>query len=324
MNIQKPDERFDFSVAISQLFRTQDGKAFAKRLWFWASAAYAIAMLVTFPFIIKHYPDLLEANWHNMKAMMAGRAPDNAALFAILPKMLPSYLFLMASMLAIGAAVETALHKKVLLGEEEQRMPLRFGSVQLRVLIAQVAVWMIWFLVYTIGVLVLALFIGALATAVPILGAIIGVAGFIALMCLLLFLPIRLAPAAALSVNSNSLQIMGARKVSKGIFWNLLGAYLAVIISGYVFIYVVMSVGVIAVTGDAAFLEALSGMGEENPKLAFAAAAERFKNPLVMFIGIVAIFAYAGAYAIYTLSISGISSYTVKWWRGNDEASQFD
>ena len=145
MNIQKPDERFDFSVAISQLFRTQDGKAFAKRLWFWASAAYAIAMLVTFPFIIKHYPDLLEANWHNMKAMMAGRAHDNAALFAILPKMLPSYLFLMASMLAIGAAVETALHKKVLLGEEEQRMPLRFGSVQLRVLIAQVAVWMIWF-----------------------------------------------------------------------------------------------------------------------------------------------------------------------------------
>jgi len=65
----------------------------------------------------------------------------------------------------------------------------------------------------------------------------------------------------------------------------------------------------------------LSGMGAENPKIAFVAAAERFKNPLVMLMGIVSIFAYAGAYAVYTLSISGISSYTVKWWCGNDEAS---
>ncbi len=324
MNIQKQGAGFDFSAAITQLFRTQDGKFFAKRLWFWASAAYAIAMLVTFPFIIKYYPDLLEANWHNMKAMMDGRTPDNMALLAILPKMLPSYLFLMVSMLAIGAAVETALHRKVLFNEEEQGVPLRFGAVQLRVLLAQLAVWIIWFLVYTIGVVVLALFIAALASAVPILGIIIGVVGFIALMCLLVFLPISLAPAAALTVNNNRLQVMGARKVSKGIFWNLLGAYLVVVIGGYILIYVVMTIGVIVVTGDTAFLEALSGMGAENPKIAFEAAAERFKNPLVMLMGIIAIFAYAGAYAAYTLSISGISSYTVKWWRGNDEASQFD
>ncbi len=324
MNGQQHSDGFDFATAITQLFRTQDGKAFAKRLWFWSSAAYAAAMLVVFPFIIKYYPDLLEANWYNMKAIMAGRAPDNTVLLAILSKMLPSYLFLMVSMLAIGAAVETALHQKVLFNEEEQRIPLRFGSLQLRVLLAQLAVWFIWFFVYMIGAVVLALFVGAFAVVAPILGVIIGVLGIIALLCLLVFLPIRLAPAAALSVNTNSLQIMSARKVSKGIFWNLLGAYLIVLIAGYALIYIVMSFGVIAVTGDLTFLEALSGMGTENPKVAFAAASERFKNPLVMFMGIVAIFAYAGAYAMYTLSISGISSYTVKWWRGNDEANQFD
>ncbi|MCF6221768.1 MAG: hypothetical protein L3J65_11715 [Robiginitomaculum sp.] len=324
MNIQKQGAGFDFSAAITQLFRTQDGKFFAKRLWFWASAAYAIAMLVTFPFIIKYYPDLLEANWHNMKAMMDGRTPDNMALLAILPKMLPSYLFLMVSMLAIGAAVETALHRKVLFDQEESGIPLRFGAVQFRVLVAQLAVWFIWLIAYTLGVLVLSLFVVALAAAIPVLGAIIGVLGFIALMCLLVFLPISLAPAAALTVNNDRLQIMGARKVSKGIFWNLFGAYLVVVIGGYVLIYVVMSVAVIAVTGDTAFLEALSGLGSENPKIAFEAAAQRFKNPLVMLVGIISIFAYGATYALYTLSISGISSYTVKWWRGNDEASQFD
>lgn len=321
---QKSGEAYDFSTAITQLFRTPDGKAFAKRLWFWASAAYATMMLVTFPFIIKYYPDLLEANWHNIKDMMAGRTPDNGALLALLPKMLPSYLFLMVGMLVIGAAVETALHKKVLFDEEERGIPFRFGAVQLRVLLAQLAVWLIWFLVYTLGVLVLALFIAALAAAVPILGAIIGVLGFIALLCLLVFLPISLAPAAALTVNEGRLQIMGARKVSEGIFWNMLGAYLVVVIGGYVLIYVVMSIAVIAVTGDTAFLEALSGMGSENPKIAFEAAAERFKNPLVMLIGIISMFVYGAAYAMYTLSISGISAYTVKWWRSKDEASQFD
>lgn len=324
MSSENPNQRFDFSEAITQIFRTQDGKAFAKRLWFWTSAAYAAIMLVSFPFIIKYYPDLLEANWENMKAMMNGRTPDNTALLAIFPKMLPSYLFLMISMLAIGAAVETALHRKVLLGAEEAYMPLRFGGLQLRVLLAQLSVWFIWFLAYIIGVMLLALFVGALAAAIPILGAIIGVIGFIALLCFLVFLPISLAPAAALTVSRNKLQVMGARKVSKGIFWNLLGAYLVVVIGGYIFIYVVLSIAVIAVTGDTSFLEALSGMGAENPKIAFAAAAERFKNPLVMLTGILAIFAYAGAYAAYTLSISGIGSYTVKWRRGKDIASQFD
>jgi len=321
MNETKPGEGFNFSAAITQLFHTGDGKAFAKRLWFWTSAAYAAAMLVSFPFFIKYYPDLLEANWHNMKAIMSGQTPDNTAFLAIFSQMLPAYLFLVVGMIAIGAAVETALHKKVLFNEEEQGIPLRFGSVQLRVLVAQLSVWFIWFFVYIVGVIILTLFIGALAIAIPILAAIIGVLGFIALLCLLVFLPISLAPAAALTVNRNKLQVMGARKVSKGIFWNLLGAYLVVGIGGYLMVYVVMSVAVIAVTGDMAFLEALSGMGADNPKIAFAAAAERFKNPLVMLMGIVSIFAYAGAYAMYTLSISGISSYTVKWWRGNDEAS---
>ncbi len=324
MNNHKQGEAFDFSAAITQLFRTQDGKFFAKRLWFWASAAYAFVMLVTFPFIVKYYPDLLEVNWHNMKAMMDGSTPDNTALLAILAKLFPSYLFLIISMLTIGAAVETALHRKVLFDQEESGMPLRFGIVQFRVLLAQIAVWVIWFLAYTIGVILLALFVGILAAVTPILGGIIGVLGFIAFMCLLVFLPISLSPAAALTVNNNRLQVMGARKVSKGVFWNLFGAYLVVIIGGYILIYVVMTIGVIVVTGDAAFLEALSGMGAENPKIAFEAAAQRFKNPLVMLVGIIFIFAYAGAYAAYTLSISGISSYTVKWWRGNDEASQFD
>ena len=324
MSTPTPIEKFDFSTAITKLFQTADGKAFAKRLWFWASAAYAGAMLLSLPFIVKYYPDLLEANWHNMKAIVSGEAPDNTALLTIFAKLLPSYLFLVVCILAIGAAVETALHKKVLFGEEEPRMPLRFGGLQMRVLLAQLSVWFIWFVAYVLGVLVLVLFAGGLGAVSPILGGIIGLIGFVALLCLLVFLPISLAPAAALSVYRGRLQIMAARKVSKGIFWNLLGAYLVVVIGGYILIYVVMSIGVIAVTGDTAFLEALSGLGKENPKIAFAEAAQRFKNPLVMFIGIVAIFTYAGAYAIYTLSISGVGSYAVKWWHGNDEANQFD
>lgn len=305
---------FNFDQAVTQAFRTSGGKQFGWRLVFWTAAAMTIVTLVVLPMILPYYGDLLAINQQNMQALKGGNPANinQAAMNAVMLKMAPAYLLLMTGYWATWVACEAALHRKVLKNQESPRQPLRLGRDELRVFGAQLGVFGLLLAFYVFGIMIITLVGGIFGMLVPILGGILVFFGIIAYVCILFLMSVRFAPAAALSIANDEMSVLRAKDVTKGKFWTLFPAYLVVFVGGYILIYIVMITGVNLVTGDADFFVTMSGLGEGDPKDVMAAAAERLKNPLVMLMGILSIVAYCAAYALWMVSLIGVSSYAAK------------
>ncbi len=308
---------YKFEHAVTQAFRTSGGKQFGWRLIFWTTAALTIVSLITWPMIMPHYGDLLAINQQNMQAIMGGEpnSVDSRAMNQLMLKMAPTYGLLMLGYWLTWVACEAALHRKVLNNSEAPRQPLRLGQDELRVWFAQLGVFGLIIAIYVFGLLALMLVIGIFAAVAPFLGALIGVVGVIAYICLLLLASVRLAPAAGLSIANNKTHVLAAKGLTKGRFWTLLPAYIVVFIGGYVLMSVIMMFGVGLVTGNPDFVMTMSGLGTDDPEEVMAAAAQRLKNPLWMLVGILSMIAYCAAYALWMVSLIGISSHAVKAWR---------
>jgi len=302
---------FKFDDAVTQAFKTSGGKQFGWRLVFWAATAVSIVSLIAWPLILPHYGELMAINQQNMQSVLGGNpgAVDSKALNALLLKMAPAYLFLMAGYWLAWVMTEAALHRKVLHDTEAPKRPLRLGKDELRVWIAQLGVFGLIFAIYFFGVIAF-----ALMAVIPGIGPILAIFGLIAVLCLLLLASVRLAPAAALSIQKDKTLVLAAKTLTKGRFWTLFPAYLVTFLGGYILLYIIMIMGVGFVTGDPNFFMTMSGLGKEDPTEIIAAAGERFKNPLVMLMGILALIAYSAVYALWMISIIGVSSHAVKVW----------
>ena len=322
---RKPRIPFDFGQAVTQPFRTSGGKDFVIRLLIWITLGLTLVYVVSWPLLVSHYGALLEFNWQNMQATLGGGVPpDPASILPLMVKTIPGYLIMMFGMWIVLAAGEAAIHRKALLDTGNSRRPLKFGKTELRIMLIQLCVWVLWFLVYTLGIMAVALIGGLLSAAIPALGIIVALVAGIALLAFLAYLPVRLAPAAALSVNQGRIHVLAARSVTKYRFWNLFLAYLVTVIFGYIAIYSVGAICVALATGNADIIMALSGMGTENPTIAFEAAAERFKNPVFLIIGIIALMIYLAIFNVWYLCVAGVGTYAVKWWRDDDPTANFD
>lgn len=322
---RKPHVPFDFTQAITQPFQSEDGKGFAWRLIFWMAGLTSIFMLISLPMLLKHYPALLEHNWENMQAVFSdGTPPDPAAILPIYASMAPGFAILMIGWIGVYVAGETALHRKLIHGIEASKIPLRFGRDESRVLLAQLSVFGLWMVLYTFGLIIVGVLGGGAMTISPILGiAIIGI-GLVVVLGVMIWVPIRLAPAAALSSYRSRLHVLAARHVTKYKFWNLFLAYLVVGVIGYVALYVLSVLLMVVVAGDPNLPTALSGFGADNPRIVFETASERFSNPLVIVLGVFAVIVYSLAYTLWGLCLSGIATHALKWWRDDDPSEKFD
>ncbi len=318
MNIEprKPRIPFDFGQAVMQPFQSVDGRSFVWRLLIWMTAGLTLVYLLVMPFMMTPYAALLEYSWQNTQAILGGTVPpDPTQSLSVMAKLAPAYLFMMLGMWGLLASGESALHRKILHGSETVRRPLRFGKVELRIMLIQLGVWALWFAVYTAGLLIVVLAGALLAQLTPILGGVFIFIGIISFLCLLVWLPIRLAPAAALTLDQDTRHLLAANKVTKFRFWNLFLAYMVVAVLGYVVLYAIGAICVMVATGDPGFIIAMSGLGGENPIIAFEAAAERLKNPIFLIMAIASLAVYAAALNLWYLCIAGIGTYAVKWWR---------
>ena len=313
---------FDFVAAVTAMFQTSDGNAFAWRLLFWTTAFMSIALLVILPFIAPHFGVLFDLNQQNMQALLEGRTPtpvDSAAVSASLKKMILPAIVMTLAWWAAYAAGEAALHRKILRGEEYPKRPLRFGADELRVMLAQIGVWMLFFLVYIGGIVLM-----VAGTEIPVLGVVIAIVAVLAMIFLLINIPVRFAPAAALSVMNKKAHLMAARKITKGRFWPLFGAYIVVYLGGYILNYAVLLTAMILVSGDSNFLLNIYGMGDTPPSEMMVEVGQRLKNPIFMFFGVLGVIGYAASYSIWMLSMAGIGAYAVKWWEQDDPIAPFD
>lgn len=306
---------FDFGKAISQPFQSEDGRAFALRLLFWVAGPMAIINLVFIPFYGKAYPALLEYNWLNFQAIMGnGSEPDPMIVFQNIGSIAWIYVLHMFALMATFAMGEAALHRKILFNQEYARRPIGFGRQEWLVLTAQISIWML----YLFGIMALTFIISflgvALGVAIPVIGGLIILLGVFSIFAFMIYFPVRLAPAAALSVQDNSLHVLTAKTVTKGRFWKLIGPYLVLWLIGYTAVSLVMSLGIWAVSGQEDMIIAMSGMSEENPRLLFETMYERLKNPIVMLIGILFIIVYTAICVLWYLCISGVATYATKLW----------
>ena len=322
---RKPIAAFDFNAAAGGSFMTPGGKDFAIRLWFWMSAAMAIVFIVTIPFFIGGYGDVLEQSWiSNRNLLGGGEPPDPEAMLVAFGKIIPGMLLFTLGLWAVTAAGETALYRRYFHDREASRQPLRFGREELRTMLCQLGVWALVFFIYFLAIIILSILGGVLSVISPVLMAIVIITGVFALLALFIFIPVRLAPAAALSMQRNKTHLLAASKVTKHRFWSLFVAYLVTYLGGYIAYYIIYMITIGIATGDMGFLMAISGLGEENPRILFEAAAERMKSPLGMLLGILAMIINAAALSAWILLVAGVNSYAVRWWTTDDPIPSFD
>ncbi|MEE9346668.1 MAG: hypothetical protein V3U82_00640 [Robiginitomaculum sp.] len=317
---------FDFGAAITQPFQTSGGAEFGRRLWFWTAVPMVITLLIALPFIAPAYGQYLIWLTDYMAMIMGGGLPDGdtfSTLKPVLKSIWPSYLLLTIGMWATWIMGEAALHRKTLLGTEYSGRPIALGGDEFKVFLAQLGVFGIFMAITFLGSIAMGFITVAMGAISSALAAIFVLIGTLVMLGAIIYYPMRLLPAAGLSVLKGEPRLRSALAVSKGKFWPIFGAYLVVMLGGSIVMNIIMSLGMMAVLGEGAST-AMSGMGDSADVTAMIeGAAQRLKNPLVILAAVLSITAYAAIAALFYLCISGIGSYVVKWHQGNDPAAPF-
>ena len=280
---------------------------------------------MTVPMFIGGYGEVLEQSWLSNRALLSGNEPpDPMPMFAALGAILPGMLAWMFGLWFVVAAGETALYRRYFHNAEASKQPLRLGRAEFRTMLCQLGVWALVYFALFLGSMLIGIVGGVFGVISPVLAAIVILIGVLAVIALFIAAPIRLAPAAALSMQRDKTHVFAASKVTKHRFWNLFVAYLVTYVGGYIAYYIIYMISVGIATGDMGFLMAVSGLGEDNPRVLFDAAAERMKSPLGMFLGILAMIINASAMAAWVLLVAGVNAYAVRWWTEDDPKPNFE
>jgi len=189
----------------------------------------------------------------------------------------------------IIVSVETAFHKNTLHGIDHGAFPLRFGVPELRVMLAQFVVYMIvngvYMAAYFAFIIILLIFVGIGSVLSPTLGAILGtvfgIIGLIAMLGVVLFALARLAPAAALSVRDNEIRLLEGWKLTKTMYWPMIGSYMILWLIGYTVIMVIFLIFAFVAFSDPALYDGFANISENNPEAFSDAISQLLSNPRV-------------------------------------------
>ena len=230
---------------------------------------------------------------------------------AAIPRLIAYYAWTVIAGILIWVMFEAAAQRRY---QHGAGFSLKVGGDELRLLVVALF-WLLTFVALYIGVSVV---VGGLVFAFmqmsPQLGAIMGFIFLLAALGLVIFVLVRLSPAAAMTVRDKKIRFSSAWSATKGRFWSLFGSYflmwliaLVVVIIVY-FVVVVGAVGAIFAAGGAENLE-------NDPEAAFAA----LMGPTTIVLGTIVAF---GAYALFGLiqfavqGIPGLAAKTDPNWSG--------
>lgn len=180
-----------------------------------------------------------------MMASMAGMLAldenaDPAAAFAAMGGLFGRMLLFYFAFMCLYCVLLTAAQRAVLRPQDRGFAYLRLGGDEVRSILLSIILFVIFFVVYLIG----AFLIGAIAVGVgvsavaggndPAAGAGLGLAmilGVVALLCVMLFLWVRLSLAYPLTLLRRRIALGEGWRLSSGHFWPLLGAYLVLMVA---------------------------------------------------------------------------------------------
>lgn len=316
---EKPvfNHKFDVGEAIGTPWGLPGGRNFLARIVLWGTGIVLVVYALFGRKFLASYGDLIAKT---SKVEQAGRRSDPAAV----AEMMSSMWAMMGSMfiLAIFAwlvmiSIETAMHKNLFRGTDHGAFPLRFGKDELRVLLAQLVIFIVVMFVYIAGIFLLTfVFVGAgtLAQSSGALSVIVAIAaliGLIAFLVLLIRLMIGWAPAAAMSVRDDKQRIFEGWGITRGRSWPLFGTYLVTFLIGYIALYAILMIGGVVAFGNMDFLSLMMSTSDD-PVALMTEMTEAIQRPRVMLPLVIFTIIYAFATILWYVHVWGIGAYMTK------------
>ena len=304
---QKP--LYDFGQAITRPWHLPGGRSFLFRLVIWGAALILLVYAVFGRKMIGAYGEFLTLSFQ------IEDQSDPAAVSEMMNAMwgmMGSAMFVGILAWLVAISIETAMHKNAFHGTDHGMLPLRFGQTELHVLLVQLVVFLVIGAVYLGGIFILFLLIGLGAAAgggVAALMGLLALIGMFAWFVGLLLVAVRLAPAASMTVRDGTIRIFEAWSMTKPHFWPMLGSYLVVGVIGYIIIYIIMIVVVVAAFGNADFISVMSGLSEDEPERVFSALGEQMKSPRVFIPLVIGTVIYGFATLLWYIHLWGVGNY---------------
>ena len=216
----------------------------------WAGAQLIISLVLGAAFVAVMGPSLVQFQGFGRQP-----SPDPTQAIAMLARIMPMLALAVPAGLIINGVVYATVARATLRPSDEGMGYIRFGGDELR----QILLVLLWFVVIVgaelggfIVVLVPTLILTLISKPLAALGILFGLAVFAALIYGL----VRLSLSSAMTFDRKRVELFGSWTLTKGQFWNMLGAYALVI--GLALVITIL-VGIIS-TAVAAVLGGVGGM----------------------------------------------------------------
>jgi hypothetical protein len=221
--------------------------------------------------------------------------PDAMMPPASVLSIFPAYVLFLFVYYLLFAAYEAACLKWMIRGESDGLFGLSLGADTWRVW----AGYWIWFLLliaaYVVCGIVAFVFLGSLfaigSTGDPSAATSIGMIApllFLVILALVLFFAVRLAPAAATSVARRKFAFFDAWTVTKGRFWELLGAF-AMLFVMYLVAVMILSFGIVMAIGMSAGSAAMNPNASQEDMMRVLASPQTIVPIVLIYLLIIAV-----------------------------------
>jgi hypothetical protein len=251
------------------------------------------------------YGDMVQAGLGGDTGKIGNATPPTAML-----SLIPSYLLLLFAIFILYAAWEAACLRWMIRGESGGGfLGLTLGSDTWRVW-ATYWVFLGLFIAFEIALLIV---IGIAAFSVRAAGG-DGGGGAVGLFVIplilavaVIYLVVRLSPAAAASIARQRFSFFSAWAISRGRFWALFGAYVLLALMGVIATFLLEIAGFAAMMGAAG--PAMSDMaGATDPQLAVQTMMTAMTQPSTLIAGCIVLLAFLVMQAVFRVAFFGVTA----------------
>jgi hypothetical protein len=188
-----------------------------------------------------------------MQMQAAGPSRDPVQIMAQFHQMAPTYGLLVLITLVFNAVAYATMDRAVLRPEDDRLGYLRLGADELRQLGLTLLLGLLGiglYILLALFIIVALIVVGvAVHTAPPVAASAVSAIVVVGLVCVFLFVVVRLSLASALTFATGRINVFGSWALTRGQFWPILGTYLlaviltaVVMLLGYILIFAVVAV----------------------------------------------------------------------------------
>ena len=189
----------------------------------WAIASLAVSVAMVVPLVLLAGPALVE--FQEIGRAGAGATPDPGLMIAILGRIMPAVLIVLAVSIIYSAVMYAAANRVVMRPKDGGFGWFRLGDDEVRQGLVLLLLFAIILAVTSGAVIVASILAGLAAAATPILGGLVGLLAVFALIGGFVYIGVRLSLVSPHAFATGRINIREAWNLTKGRFAPMLGAF---------------------------------------------------------------------------------------------------